>query len=601
MAHGADACSAGFFCEAFDGRTVPVCYPNLSRLGGETCSADEQCLSMSCNTTVGACRAAGPEDCTAEIGCAPFGGIQRACATVAGVHACHAVGDGSLGALCGDDTHCNTGLTCDLTRSQCAPCARDSAPVPARLDVLFVVDNSNSMAEEQARFVAGLPRFVGGLASGDRDGDGVADFTPPESVHLAVVTTDMGSAGFDVPTCRDGTFGARFGDDGVLISRARSSMAGCATSYPSFLEFGAGASTSAVVADLACVATVGTAGCGFEQQLEAMLKAVSPSSPQAWTAPDYVPPTFFGGTSGHGSDENAGFLRDDSALAIVILTDDDDASVRDPDLLDVDSSRYDGDLTLRAFRYPGALHSFERYVGGTEGTSGLLGVRRSPDQILFAVIAGIPADAISNPAAPDLAAILAHPQMQERIDPGSSSRLAFSCTAAGVNAVPPRRIVQVAQGVAAAGGRVTVGSICQDSYAATFDALLASLSAAPGCSETGPTGAELGADCTANEECASGLCGTIDGVSFCTQPCVDSCAMGFSCTDGYCQPPRGSGSGCSVAPAGQHDAAAAWLVALTTLAIGFGRRRWRMPRRLAPHCLPLPARPIERDPSVRRA
>jgi hypothetical protein len=56
-----------------------------------------------------------------------------------------------------------------------------------------------------------------------------------------------------------------------------------------------------------CIAQLGATGCGFEAQLEAMKRALDGSRP-----------------------ENAGFLRDGAYLAVVMLTDEDDASVRDP-------------------------------------------------------------------------------------------------------------------------------------------------------------------------------------------------------------------------------------------------------------------------------
>lgn len=37
---GADACGAGLFCAALDGRTIPTCYPEHSRAEGATCTAN---------------------------------------------------------------------------------------------------------------------------------------------------------------------------------------------------------------------------------------------------------------------------------------------------------------------------------------------------------------------------------------------------------------------------------------------------------------------------------------------------------------------------------------------------------------------------------
>ncbi len=65
---GVDACGAGLFCAAFDGRRQATCYPNRSRVGGETCTADVQCLSNVCDAG-GACRAAPGERCSPNIGC----------------------------------------------------------------------------------------------------------------------------------------------------------------------------------------------------------------------------------------------------------------------------------------------------------------------------------------------------------------------------------------------------------------------------------------------------------------------------------------------------------------------------------------------------
>jgi hypothetical protein len=60
----------------------------------------------------------------------------------------------------------------------------------------------------------------------------------------------------------------------------------------------------------ACIAQVGPDGCGFEQHLLAIARALDGSVP-----------------------ENAGFLRKDAFLAIVILSDEDDCSAREPGLM----------------------------------------------------------------------------------------------------------------------------------------------------------------------------------------------------------------------------------------------------------------------------
>lgn len=68
---GADACGAGLFCAAFDGRTQSTCYPERSRPNGHTCTADVQCVSNTCDAS-GTCSDVTPDGgCTKPGGCGP--------------------------------------------------------------------------------------------------------------------------------------------------------------------------------------------------------------------------------------------------------------------------------------------------------------------------------------------------------------------------------------------------------------------------------------------------------------------------------------------------------------------------------------------------
>ena len=71
LSYGVDACGAGLFCAAFDGRTQPTCYPERSRADLASCNADVQCTSGSCNTSAGKCRSLPSMPCEVEVGCAP--------------------------------------------------------------------------------------------------------------------------------------------------------------------------------------------------------------------------------------------------------------------------------------------------------------------------------------------------------------------------------------------------------------------------------------------------------------------------------------------------------------------------------------------------
>jgi len=322
---------------------------------------------------------------------------------------------------------------------------------PESVDLLIMVDNSNSMSEEQASLAVALPNLVRALASGDVDLDGDQDFAPVGSLHLGVVTSDMGTGGFVVPTCDD----SRFGDDGVL---RRSGSGDCAAGLSPFLRFSPTGTVpiDEFAGDAACLTTAGTGGCGFEQQLESVLKAVTPSSSGV---------AFAEGTTGHGTSANAGFLREDSILVILVVTDENDCSAWDPELFNPTSSVYSSDLNLRCSSFPGAMHPVERYVDG------LLALRpRLTDRLVFATIAGIPLDL----SRADDETILADPRLVERIDPDMPTRLRPSCNVPGRGfAFPPRRLIEVARGVRARGGRALNQSICQEDFSPAVQLILA--------------------------------------------------------------------------------------------------------------------------------
>ncbi|MDW8363299.1 MAG: hypothetical protein RMK74_12935 [Myxococcales bacterium] len=340
------------------------------------------------------------------------------------------------------------------------------------VDLLLVIDNSNSMQEEQRSLGEQIPRLIRMLTRGDRDDDGRQDFRPARSLHVGVVSTDMGTRGYRVHTCAN----PDVGDDGRLRGwdrrRGDCPVAPETGRFGSFLDFEPGVDPDAAARDVACVAAMGTGGCGFEQQLEAALKAVSTSeAPIAFWDPSGR------STGGHADGANAGFLRPDSVLAILLLTDEEDCSMADPRLADPNESNphFPGDLNLRCFQYPHAAHPVERYV------QGLLASRPTSDRLVFAAITGVPVDAVDEPGEVDEPAdfdrLLADPRMQERLvpDPTRPGRmmLAPSCEVAGRGkAVPPRRIVRVAGELMRRGAGAVVQSICQSDYGPALDRLV---------------------------------------------------------------------------------------------------------------------------------
>lgn len=355
------------------------------------------------------------------------------------------------------------------------------------LDLLFVIDNSGSMAEEQASLAAEIPDLVAALSTGDHDGDGAREAASFRSIQVGIVTSDMGTGGFTVPSCAR----SDFGDDGVLRTQGRPDMTGCQLAYPPILRFEPGArEDDAFARDVTCVLNMGTGGCGFEQQLEATLKAVTPRAVQPWTSSRFVPigtegaphgldRSFFRMSPPHGDGANAGFVREGSMLAIVIATDEEDCSAHDPEVFNPSSPWYSAtDLNLRCFRHgEEALHPPSRYVHG------LLQLRPHPSRLAVLLLAGVPLDLASSPGAPtDWERLISDdervrdPRMVEQIDTAMPNRLVPSCNTVNGIAFPPVRMTRVARGLDEAGARVAVASICQDSFAGPMQALLSVLS-----------------------------------------------------------------------------------------------------------------------------
>ena len=346
----------------------------------------------------------------------------------------------------------------------------DDTGVPCTLstqavDLLFVVDDSRSMGEEQTSLAAQIPAIVDALTTGHvPTGE---TFDPVTDLHLGVVDTDMGTGRFLVPTCSD----SGFGDDGLLRFVGDASDPACRSTYPPFLTFPGGGDTLAQ--DFACVARVGTNGCGFEQPLEAGLKALTPSTSGT---------TFFAGSSGHGDRENGGFLRSDSVLGVFVLTDEDDCSVSDPSLFDASSASYPGDLNLRCHDYPAALHDQARYADG------FAALRDNPARLVLGVVAGVPVDLVGDPRTPDFATIQGDARMQVRVDPTDPSRFVPSCDVPGRGlAFPPVRLVGLARTLTDRGAGAVIGSICQEDLSAELSAFVgrvADARRAPSCLPT---------------------------------------------------------------------------------------------------------------------
>lgn len=146
-----------------------------------------------------------------------------------------------------------------------------------KMDILFVIDNSGSMSQEQDNLVTNFPRFIEVLDSFRNGG---------LQYRLGVTTTAIGG-------------------DFEFLGLASSDAPGGLLSTPDMADPWLDRGTPNLADIFSDLATVGTTGSAIEQPLRAAKYALV----------DRVED----GT-------NAGFLRPDALLALVVLTDEDDSS-----------------------------------------------------------------------------------------------------------------------------------------------------------------------------------------------------------------------------------------------------------------------------------
>lgn len=158
-----------------------------------------------------------------------------------------------------------------------------------KMDIVFVVDDSGSMEEEQKNLAANFPKFVAKIDSFKTKGGSKLDW------RIAVTTTAT-NISYKIQVPFGGTMPmSEKGDDGAF--RMPSSCGGTRR----WIE----KADKNASADFQCRAKVGTGGSSIEMPLQTTKLALN----------DRV-----------ADGTNAGFLRDDALLAIIVLTDEDDCS-----------------------------------------------------------------------------------------------------------------------------------------------------------------------------------------------------------------------------------------------------------------------------------
>ena len=216
-----------------------------------------------------------------------------------------------------------------------------------KLDVLFVVDNSVSMADKQTLLAKSVPAFVARLVNppcvdaqgalvGNQPVSGAAacssgkrQFAPVKDMHLGAITTSLGGHGGAV--CADGT--GHLDDKAELLGITRDGVPNYQGSgYLSWDSAGKNGLSDATALSTqlgTMIDAAGDDGCGFEATLESMYRfLVDPAPPNSVVRSAGGTSTLVGVNQALLA-QRAAFLRPDSSVAIVILSDENDCSIVD--------------------------------------------------------------------------------------------------------------------------------------------------------------------------------------------------------------------------------------------------------------------------------
>lgn len=249
-----------------------------------------------------------------------------------------------------------------------------------RIDLLLMIDNSSSMADKQVTLAEAVPQLLKQLVQPqcvDQKGDpfdpplaaqlgtdkpcakGAPEFNPVNDIHIGIITSSLGDHGGGV-SCTEGAkvnnrlLPPDVNDRAHLIAtlqRGQESLSqdsrATATSLvkvdeKGFLAWGGSSQQTVPTTDDLLAATsafrdmvkaTDENGCGYESQLESWFRfLIDPVPPRLpLDKPDKDQHTARNGVDDELLVQRAAFLRPDSLLAIVMLTDENDCSLRDTD------------------------------------------------------------------------------------------------------------------------------------------------------------------------------------------------------------------------------------------------------------------------------
>ena len=302
-----EECRGGERCES--GTCVPIvpagCVSDDDCEGGERCTSGE-CVDVPVMTCSGDSDCNGGERCNAGT-CEP---ISPQCNDSSQCNSDERCEDGTCvsapmcsgPADCDNDERCDSGRcvpqSTDCTTDGCpngqvcraGECVRPPSEGCGKIDLLFVIDDSGSMQEEQGNLMLQSQGIVDGL---DGIADGLVDWRIGVTTTGRDITTTIEISGFPAMTLNEtGPAGALLQPEGCSMPRK-------------WIE----RSDANRAETFGCLAQVGISGSSYEM----------PLLMSQWAITERVED----GT-------NAGFLRPDAMLAVIVITDENDCSHTDP-------------------------------------------------------------------------------------------------------------------------------------------------------------------------------------------------------------------------------------------------------------------------------
>src|SRR4029079_9697941 len=136
------------------------------------------------------------------------------------------------------------------------------------VDILFMIDNTAGVLV-QDNLLRNFPVFMNALKA-------IPGGLP--NLHIAVITSDLGAGDGSIASCD-----ATGGDAGRFQYTARGTCfaSGLATGATFISNVGGVPNYTGNLEDVfACIADVGESGCGFEQPLAAVVRALGPHGPR---------------------------------------------------------------------------------------------------------------------------------------------------------------------------------------------------------------------------------------------------------------------------------------------------------------------------------